>query len=128
MTADRDSLAWSDRDSYAGGADLFTSIGAANQNLIESAGQRGMSVLINQTSGGFRFSIQSRAVSSEDEALISGTPTPLPIEGNMTISASIGLNYCPFRGTNLQKLVRSSTKKHFQALAEKHMSIDKCTY
>jgi hypothetical protein len=37
------------------------------KRLIENAGQQGMSVLVYQTSLGFRFDVQSRAFSREDE-------------------------------------------------------------
>jgi hypothetical protein len=98
------------------------------KNLIGNAGQRGLSVLVYQTNAGFRFNIQSRAISMEAEALLTQTPTPLPIKGNMTISANIGLNYCPFCGTKLQKLLKKSTLEKFEALAEEHKSFDKRLY
>jgi hypothetical protein len=96
------------------------------KNLIGDAGQRGMSVLVYQTfSGEFRFALQSRAISMEAEILLTQTPTTLPIKGNMTISANIVLNYCPFCGSKLRRLVTRSTKKHFQALAAEHKSFYK---
>ena len=96
------------------------------KNLIGNAGQRGMSVLVYETPRGFRFNLQSRAISREAELHLTRVPAPLPIEGhnNMTISVNVGLNYCPFCGTKLQSLVSSSTKKHFEALAEEHKKFD----
>jgi hypothetical protein len=96
--------------------------------LIQNAGQQGMSVLVYQTSLGFRFNIQSRAFTREDKILLMQPRTPLPIKGNMSITANIGLGYCPVCGTKLQKLVTRSTIKQFQALAEQHKSFDQSLY
>ena len=96
------------------------------KNLIGDAGQRGLSVLVYQTSAGeVRFSVQSRAISMEDELQLTQTPTPLPIKGGMTISTNMDLNYCPFCGTKLRKLVTQATKKGFQALAQQHRNFYK---
>jgi hypothetical protein len=96
------------------------------ENLIGNVGQRGISALVYDTPRGFRFSLQGRAVSKEDELFLTHnpSPTPLPIKGNMSLSANIGLNYCPFCGRDLQALINPSTKKRFEALAEEHKKID----
>jgi hypothetical protein len=98
--------------------------------LIETVGQRGISALIYDTPNGFRFGLQGRAVSKEDELFLSKnpSPTPLPTKGNVSLSATIGLNYCPFCGRDLQTLITSSTKKRFQVLAEEHKKIDPRPY
>jgi hypothetical protein len=106
---------------------MFCCVGL--KNLIGTAGQRGMSALVYKTPRGFRFNLQSRALSREAELYLTRVPTPLlplPIQGdkNMTVSVNIGLNYCPFCGTKLQTLVTWSTKKHFEALAEEHKKFD----
>jgi hypothetical protein len=98
------------------------------KRLIENAGQQGMSVLVYQTSLGFRFDVQSRAFSREDEILLMQPRTPLPIKGNMSIRANMRLTYCPVCGTKLQKLVTRSTIKQFQALAEQHKSFYQSLY
>jgi hypothetical protein len=94
------------------------------RNLVGEAGQRGISVLVRETSAGFRFRLLSRAVSKTDEVRFSETPLSLPIEGNITLAASIGLNFCPFCGANLQGLVTPSTLGRIRALAKDHKSID----
>ena len=93
-------------------------------NLIGNAGQRGMSALVYERPAGFRFNLQARAVSKDVELRLSEAPTPLPIEGNITLSVNIGLNYCPFCGTELKTLVTSSTRKRFETLADEHKKID----
>jgi hypothetical protein len=105
---------------------MFCCVGL--ENLIGNAGQRGISVLVYERPGGFLFSLQGRAVTKDVETFLSQNPTPLPFEGNMDISANIGLSYCPFCGTKLQTLITSSTKKRFEALAEKHKEIDERPY
>jgi hypothetical protein len=94
------------------------------KNLIGNAGQRGMSVLVYEKRGGFRFNLQARAVPKDVEVRFSETPTPLPIEGNITLSTNIGLNYCPFCGVELKTLVTSSTGKRFEMLANEHKRFD----
>jgi hypothetical protein len=94
------------------------------KNLIGNAGQRGMSVLVYERPAGFRFNLQARAVSKEAELHYSQTPAPLPIEGNIYLSINIGLNYCPFCGTELKTLVTSSTRKRFETLANEHKRFD----
>ena len=98
------------------------------KNLAENAGQRGMSVLVCENRGKLQFNLQSRAVSKDDEVLLAQRPTPLPIEGNMSLSVSIGLKFCPFCGTTLQTLVTPSTQRHFEALAKRHRDFDKRPY
>jgi hypothetical protein len=97
------------------------------ENLIGNVGQRGISALVYDTARGFRFSLQGRAVSKEDELFLTQNPSAgrLPIKGNMSLSANIGLNYCPFCGRVLQALINPSTKKRFEALAEEHKKIDR---
>jgi hypothetical protein len=92
------------------------------ENLIVMVGQRGLSALVYHTPKGFRFTLQGRAVSKEDELILTQNRswTPLPIKGNVTLSANIALNYCPFCGRALQKLITSKTKARFEALAEEH--------
>ena len=98
------------------------------QNLINNAGKRRMSALVRKTNAGFQFSLQSRAVSKEDETTLSQNPTPLPIKGNMTVAIAIGLQYCPFCGTNLQKLVTPLTRERFEILAEEQAKVDNRWY
>jgi hypothetical protein len=94
------------------------------KNLIGNAGQRGMSVLVYERPGGFRFNLQARAVSKEAELRFSQAPAPLPFEDNVSLATNIGLNYCPFCGTKLKALVTSSTQKQFEKLANEHKKID----
>ena len=94
------------------------------KNLIGNAGQPGMSVLVYEKQGGFRFNLQARAVSRDAELDFSRTPVPLPVKGNVLLSINIGLNYCPFCGTELKSLVTASTKNHFETLAEEHKRFD----
>jgi hypothetical protein len=98
------------------------------QNLVDNAGRQGMSVLVYENLGTFRFNLQSRAVTKDTETLLSQEPIPLPIEGNICLSVNIGLKFCPFCGTALQTLISGSTQRRFEALAEKHKNFDKRPY
>ena len=98
------------------------------KNLIGNAGQRGTAVLVYNTPQGIRFNLQSRAITREAELRFTAAPTPLPFGDHMTISANIGLNYCPFCGMRLQRLVTWRTKKQFEALAEVHKKFDERPY
>lgn len=62
---------------------MFCCVGL--KNLIGTAGQRGMSILVSKTPRGFRFNLQSRALSREAELYLTRVPTPLlplPIQGD----------------------------------------------
>src|SRR5262245_16865602 len=98
------------------------------KNLVGNAGQREISALVYESPGGFRFGLQFRAVSRRDELLISKKQTPIEIEGNITLSAVIGLRHCPFCGTNLLTLVTPATRGRFEALAEEHREFDERPY
>ena len=89
-------------------------------NLIAAAGQAGISILVLQEPGKFRFQLQSRAVSKEEEDRMSKHPIPLPLQENLKTSLCIALNYCPFCGWQLQSLVKRSTWKAFEAMAKEH--------
>jgi hypothetical protein len=102
------------------------------KNLINNAGQRGVSALvIYNAPGRFRFELQSRAVTREDELLLSQTQMPgslllhnhPPQIEHVALTANIRVNYCPCCGTKLQKLVTFSTKRSFEALADEHKKI-----
>jgi hypothetical protein len=88
--------------------------------LIDNAGERGMSVLVDEDLGQFRFHLELRAVSKDEETLLSRNQVPLPTKGNITLAASIVASFCPFCGTKLQTLVTRSSRRDFEALAEKH--------
>jgi hypothetical protein len=94
------------------------------RNLIGEAGQRGMSVLVYERPGGFRFYLQSRAVSKTDEVRLAEIRAPLPVEGNITLAATMAVRFCPICGTELRRLVTPSTLRKFRALAEDHKKID----
>jgi hypothetical protein len=91
--------------------------------LTEQAGQKGISVLIFESGGRFLFELQSRAMSKEDEAIFTQDLTRLPGKGTMTLVANVRLSYCPYCGTKLQSLVKRSTRKAFEAFAEKHVGL-----
>jgi hypothetical protein len=102
------------------------------KSLINNAGQRGVSALVMRSaSGRFRFDLQSRAVTREDELLISQTQMPGSMRlhnhpaqvEHVALAANIHLNCCPFCGTKLQNLITSSTKRSFEALADEHKKI-----
>jgi hypothetical protein len=103
---------------------MFCCAGLAG--LIESAGDRGIAALVYKTSNGFRFSIQSRAVSIEHQDWVLSLKPPLP--GTFNVSCNIGMRYCPFCGTKLETLINSKNKKSFEELAEKHRQIDNAPY
>ncbi|MBR1330235.1 hypothetical protein ABIA00_007340 [Bradyrhizobium ottawaense] len=82
-----------------------------------------MSVAISRKPGGFRFDLQSRAVTKSGEDLLSTQRARLRIEGdvaNVTLSSAIVLSFCPFCGTPVHKLFTPSTLRGLSDLAERH--------
>ena len=93
---------------------------AGFENLIERAGQRGLSaVVLRFPLKELGFLLQARAVALEDEGVI-GPNHPLPV--TLRMSSSIGLQYCPFCGQRLKKFAEKSPSE-FEALARKHESL-----
>jgi hypothetical protein len=98
------------------------------ENLIGEAGQRGMAALVHCAADGFKFYLESRAVSKADEVRLSNSSEPWPLsttldEQSITLACSIGLTCCPFCGTKLQSLIRRSAREAFEQLAQEHMRI-----
>jgi len=93
-------------------------------NLVSNVGERGMSVAISRKPGGFRFELQSRAVTKSGEDLLSKQQARLTIEGdigpNVTLSSAIVLSFCPFCGTSVRKLFSPSTLRSLSDLADRH--------
>ena len=97
------------------------------QNLIGEAGQRGLAALVHSTPDGFRFYLESRAVSKLEEIRLSQDPEPWPqprtVDEHVTLSCAIQLIYCPLCGSKLQSLIKRSTRRAFEELAKSHMTI-----
>jgi hypothetical protein len=95
--------------------------------LIGEAGRRGMAALVHNTSNGFKFYLESRAVSKADEMRLRNNPEPWPlprtIDENLTLACRTQLTYRPFCGTKLESLIRPSTRRAFEQLAQSHMTI-----
>jgi len=87
------------------------------QHRVADAGQRGIAVLVVNTSEGIRFRIQSRGIAFDDERKIG--PMPSAPDMKVNVSCVVGLLYCPFCGRRLQDLVNASPKA-FEDLAGKH--------
>ena len=87
------------------------------QHRVADAGQRGIAVLVVNTSQGIRFRLQSRGIAFEDESKI--CPMPGAADMRINVSCEMGLQHCPFCGHKLQDLVKASPKA-FDELVEKH--------
>jgi hypothetical protein len=83
-----------------------------------------MSVAMSREPGGFRFELQSRAVTKSGEDLLSTQQARLTIEGdidpNVTLSTAIVLSFCPLCGTSVRKLFSPSTLRSLSDLADRH--------
>lgn len=88
---------------------------AGFQNLISSAGQRGLAVIVWRSKYAIRFILQSRGIDFSDEDRVELDPPIVDIN----ISFDVGLRYCPFCGRRLSELAGSSPKG-FEELARVH--------
>ena len=102
------------------------------KSLVANAGQRGMSAIVYQRGLEFRFNLQSRADSYDDELPLVQQPMPnsgsLTSDGVLTLSTNMGLRFCPFCGKELQRLIKPSTKQFFEGLAQQHKKLDERLY
>lgn len=90
----------------------------AFENLIRSAGGRGLAVLVRSTDDGIKFALQMRAIAFADErALPKGTMAVGP--QNLALSGSMVIRYCPSCGKRLDELVTTNAEL-FVELAAKH--------
>src|SRR5687768_8699981 len=82
---------------------------------IESAGSRGLSIVIERAADGFKFLLQSRGVAYEDVPKL----RPMPIDIHINVAQDVGLGYCPWCGRRLQELV-TKNPDGFADLATRH--------
>lgn len=95
------------------------------QHRIADAGQRGIAVLVINTSEGIQFWLQSRGIAFADEKKIS--PVPSAPDMQINVSCEIGLQFCPFCGRKLVELV-SAAPEAYAALASKHSKFYSYSY
>lgn len=87
------------------------------QHNIEAVGQRGIAIIVKNTTEGITFLLQSRGIAFEDE--MKTRPLPGASDMKINVSCTTGLLYCPACGRRLQELVDAS-RGAFEELAEKH--------
>jgi hypothetical protein len=85
------------------------------ENHVSLAGERGLAILVKQTSNGLSFDFQSRGVAYKDQ----GKLHPIPIDLNINIASSVGLLYCPWCGKKTKYMIESAPE-FFADLAKKH--------
>jgi len=92
---------------------------AGFENLISGAGRRGIAALVwRDLMGRLSFVLQARAVDFADEMKLPRSDLQL----NLNIASSTGLNYCPFCGYELQKLLRRDPR-FFEDLEARHREL-----
>ena len=87
------------------------------QNSIQAAGQRGMAIIVVNTLGKTRLLFQSRGIAFDDLGKM--RPMPDAPDVKINVSSEIGLQYCPWCGKRLEKLLNASPEV-FAGLAERH--------
>ena len=89
---------------------------AGFRNAVVTAGERGLSILVEKTPHGFCFLLQSRGIAYPDQVRLKARPS---IELTVNVACSTGLRFCPWCGSNLASLAaaRSDT---LEALARDH--------
>src|SRR4030095_3124702 len=88
------------------------------EHRIRHAGERGLAILVEETSTGFAFEFQSRGVAHEDEAKLH----PIPRELNINIASSVGLQFCPWCGQHVGTMLKAYPAL-FEELARKHRKL-----
>ena len=86
------------------------------QNLIACAGERGNAVVVwTDSSGEPRFLMQSRGVAFEDQSKL----RPADVDVTLSLSAEVGMRYCPTCGRLLEELVNGN-REFYRKLAKEH--------
>ena len=90
------------------------------QNLIDSAGERGIAAVIQKKPNRLRFLLPSKGIDFADESKIkSNSDSHLEDNYRINISCTTGLQFCPFCGKKLQELIDLYSDE-FEIIAQKH--------
>jgi hypothetical protein len=85
------------------------------ENIVKSAGERGLSILIKKLGDKLCFCLQSRGIAFPDvEKIRSGGPDMM-----INISAEQCIKFCPYCGKRLDKVINANLD-HFEKLAAQH--------
>lgn len=82
-------------------------------NLINSAGDNGLAILVSHVDGKFRFVLQMRAMSYSD-AKTCVKVQAFPEDKAIVLTQSIIIHYCPWCGVLLSDLVAFNTERYKQ--------------
>lgn len=85
------------------------------KGLIDTAGERGHSVIVVRIQNRLIFRLQSRGLAHRD--LANFRKISIPIEVNLLLTVTVA--HCPFCGCRLQKLL-DATPAEYSDLAMKH--------
>jgi len=86
-------------------------------NLINSAGEAGLAILVTHLNDELRFVLQMRAMSCSDAELCNEVKT-FPDNKAMVLTQSMIVHYCPSCGKCLADLVSSDPRKFEQLVLE----------
>ncbi len=82
----------------------------ALDNLIQNAGNRGISVLVGQINDSLFFSLQMRSIAFSDREKVSQLPTTTALE-HIILTESIRIRYCPSCGKSLADIVSAHSEE-----------------
>jgi len=84
---------------------------------VQSAGVRGFSAVAQSDCGYRFFCLQARGCDKQDEPKMKNIPKGLDIPNPLTIAMQVGIQYCPFCGTQLATFIAEAGDE-FQVLAD----------
>jgi hypothetical protein len=90
------------------------------RHRIESAGEKGVSIIVSMDDGDFSFDLQFRAISADDEARMGTTEIEVPAYCYMTLASSERIHHCVHCGAKLASLINPSTRGAFAQIADMH--------
>jgi hypothetical protein len=85
---------------------------------LTATGERGLAVVVENDTDGFRFWVQSRGVDFSEERRIQVDPGP-PLHFGINVVSSGRIRYCPWCGTRLDELAAEAPEA-FAQLAVAH--------
>ncbi len=88
------------------------------ENMIRSAGEQGLAILVCKTDEGLMFAIQMRSVAVKDIQSIAKQSSTMP-PVCMTVSGSVMIRYCPSCGKLLSDLIPTDPEA-FKSLGDQH--------
>lgn len=93
---------------------------AGLKGLLSEAGAKGLAALVKKSGSQFVMVLQARGLAFADEHLVVADPSPR--DRMWKVSESCGMQYCPFCGAKIERIVARDPER-FEEMATTHYKL-----